>query len=283
MRFGPFRLEPDQRRLLRDEEPVKLGARAFDLLLTLIERRDRTVSRDEQFEQVWPGRVVEDDNLEVQVMALRKALGPAAIATIPGRGYRFAARLETDTSNAGANAASAVVPAPDPSAPTPRTNLPLELPVLLGRDDDMAALCALVDRHRLVSIVGAGGIGKSLLAQHLLQGHRRAYAHGVCWVELAPLADAAALPGAVAAALGVGAVGSEPLAALTAVVAPLSMLMALDNAEHLHAAVAALCEQVHACAPGLRLVVTSQVPLHAAAERVYRATPRPRGNSWRCT
>ena len=90
------------------------------------------------------------------------------------------------------------------------------------------------------------------------------------------VADAAALPGAVAAALGVDGGHGEPLAALIAAVAPLTMLLALDNAEHLLADVATLCQALHAAAPGLRLLVTSQAPLRLAAERVLRIGPLAR-------
>ena len=104
--FDRFKLLPGERQLLVSGEPAKLGGRAFDLLLALIERRERTVTRSELFDVVWPGRVVEDHNLQVQVLTLRKLLGPKAIATIPGRGYRFAAPL-----------AEAAAPAPERSAP----------------------------------------------------------------------------------------------------------------------------------------------------------------------
>jgi adenylate cyclase len=88
-RFGRFALNPATRQLLVDEEPVLLGARAFDVLLALIERRDRLVTKNELLDLVWPGVVVEENNLMVQVSALRKLLGADAIATIAGRGYRF--------------------------------------------------------------------------------------------------------------------------------------------------------------------------------------------------
>jgi predicted ATPase len=79
--------------------------------------------------------------------------------------------------------------------------------------------------------------------------------------------------GAVAAALGVDVGHGEPLAALTAAVAPLTMLLALDNAEHLLAGVAYLCQALHAAAPELRLLITSQAPLRLAAERALRIAP----------
>ena len=157
--------------------------------------------------------------------------------------------------------------------PALRTNLPVELPALLGRADELAALGALVERHRLVSVVGAGGVGKSLLTQHLLATRRDAYPHGVCWIELGGVADAEALPGAVATALGVDGGSGDATTALVAAVGPLTMLLALDNAEHLLADVATLCHALHAAAPGLHLLVTSQAPLHLATEQVLRIDP----------
>jgi DNA-binding winged helix-turn-helix (wHTH) protein len=88
-RFGRFELKFDERRLLSDGKPVVLGSRAFDLLHCLVERQDRVVSKAELLETVWPGMVVEDSNLTVQVSALRKVLGPQALATVPGQGYKF--------------------------------------------------------------------------------------------------------------------------------------------------------------------------------------------------
>ncbi len=93
LRFGPFELQARHRRLLRDGEPLPVGARAFDVLLALAERRDRIVTKAELMDLVWPGLVVEENNLQVQISSLRKLLGSDAIATIPGRGYRFTAAL----------------------------------------------------------------------------------------------------------------------------------------------------------------------------------------------
>jgi DNA-binding winged helix-turn-helix (wHTH) protein len=110
--FGRFELRTATRQLLANHEITPLGARAFDILLALIERRDRLVSKDELLDLVWPGLVVEENNLQVQVSALRKILGQEAIATIPGRGYRFTASLTSDG-----------VPAA-PLIPWPGNNLP---------------------------------------------------------------------------------------------------------------------------------------------------------------
>jgi predicted ATPase/DNA-binding winged helix-turn-helix (wHTH) protein len=266
LRFGRFELQPRERRLLVDGRAAHLGARALDLLLALAERAGQLVDKNTLIDLVWPGLIVQENNLPAQMSVLRKLLGEDVIATIPGRGYRFVARLET--------AAEPPPPAPAQArGPALRTNLPAELTPLIGRGGALAELGELIDRHRLVSVVGAGGIGKSLLTQHVLAARRGAYAHGVCWIDLAAVTDAAALPGAAAAALGAEGGHGEALAALVSAVSSLTMLLALDNAEHLLADVASLCHALHDAAPGLRLVVTSQAPLRLASEQVYRIGP----------
>jgi adenylate cyclase len=90
-RFGRIAVDLARRRLLIDGEAAKIGARAFDLLMALIERRDRVVSKDELLDLVWPNVTVEEGNLQVQIAALRRLLGADAIATVPGRGYQFVA------------------------------------------------------------------------------------------------------------------------------------------------------------------------------------------------
>jgi len=272
LRFGRFELQVHERRLLVGGEPAALGARAFDLLLALAERPGRLVGKRTLIDLVWPGLVVQDNNLAAQMSALRKVIGEDVIATIPGRGYRFVARAAAASQTADDTPSTA----PDVTASTATalpTHLPAELPALLGRTGELGALHALLDAHRLVTLAGPGGIGKSLLAQHLLHARRAAYPQGVCWVELATLHDGAALPGAVAAALGVHGGSGEPMARLVAALAPLAMLLALDNAEHQLGDVAELCRTLHAACPQLRIVVTSQAPLKVAAERVLRVEP----------
>lgn len=278
LRFGPggrFELQPLQRRLLVDGEPAALGARAFDLLVELASRPGVLRSKHELIDAVWPGVVVEEGNLATQISTLRRILGGEVIATIPGRGYRFAAAVvpaqDAAVDEGAAPAPPAAPPALPPAAPEKlRTNLPAELPPLIGRADDLAALRELVAQHRLVSIVGAGGMGKTALAQTFLHGQRDAYPDGVCWVDVAPVNDTQALPAAVAAALGLTLGGGEPVVALCGAVAPLTLLLVLDNAEHLLEATAQVAQALLDAAPGLRLLVTSQVPLKLAAECVHR-------------
>src|SRR5688500_13224158 len=117
--FGPFRLDPLKRRLSRDGEPLRLTPKAFDLLLVLVEERGRTVEKDELLEKVWAGTVVEENNLNQNITALRKSLGDSRqdsqyIATVSGVGYRFVAevkKVDAEVSVAG--------PAPVELAPEP--------------------------------------------------------------------------------------------------------------------------------------------------------------------
>lgn len=278
--FGRFELRPREQRLLNAGEPVVLGGRAYDLLVALVRRPGELLTRQELLEQVWPGRVVEENNLSVQVNTLRKLLGAECLATVPGRGYRFTARVWTPGESAAAQGPAVPAPvsitmpvSPAPVAAPLRTHLPWHQPLLIGRSDDLAALGTLVDQHRLVTIVGAGGMGKTRLAQALLQLRAGSYAQGVCWVALDTVSDPLALPGALATALGVRPAPGDAGAALVQAVAGLQLLVALDNAEHLLEPVAQLAKLLLDTSPGLRLVVTSQAPLKLAAERVLRLGP----------
>lgn len=96
-RFGRFTLNSRRRELLADGEPVLLGGRAFDILVVLIEAGGQLVTKDELLSRVWPGRIVEENNLQFQISNLRKALAADRdfIKTIPGRGYCFVANVST--------------------------------------------------------------------------------------------------------------------------------------------------------------------------------------------
>ena len=94
-RFGRFELQPQERRLLVDGTPANLGARAFDLLVALAAQPGQLVTKNDLLSLVWPDVVVEENNLQVQISALRKLLGPQVIATVPGRGYRFTAAFDS--------------------------------------------------------------------------------------------------------------------------------------------------------------------------------------------
>jgi predicted ATPase/DNA-binding winged helix-turn-helix (wHTH) protein len=283
-RFDRFELRPSERQLLADGAPVKLGGRAFDMLVALLERHQRVVGKRELMDLVWPNLVVEENNLQAQVMTLRKVLGPAAIATVPGRGYRLTLPVQAV---GGATSDAKALPAA--VSARPRTNLPAPHAPMFGRDEDVAAVCALVRAHAVVTIVGAGGIGKTRLAQALVDVLAGDFEDGVWMVELASLAEPALVASAVARIVGITL---SPDRAATDVVAAVlraqRSLLVLDNCEHLIGGVVALVDAVQRIAPGVRVLMTSQEPLKTVDEHVYRlgtlkvpppAAPHTRGYS----
>ena len=273
--FAHFELLPERRALNAGGGAVKLGARAFDVLVALVERHDRVVGKHELMELAWPRLVVEDNNLNVQIVMLRKLLGHPAIATVPGRGYRFALPVSRTGGTASAVDGPAATAPPGAGlhradAPERRSNLPANLPVLYGRDDDVAAVLALLDANALVTISGAGGIGKTRLAQHVGLGAESRFAGGVWWVELASLSQGALIAATVAKVLGLDVGERDPLRAVLAHLRSRRLLLVLDNGEHVLDALASFAEAIGGAAPDMCVLVTSQEILRSVGERVYR-------------
>jgi len=276
--FGYFRLLPAQRLLLAGEQPIKLGARAFDLLAELVRASDRMLTKSQLLEAVWPRLVVEENNLNVQVVALRKVLGHAAIATIPGRGYRFVMPVQVTggapsvAAHSPPSPASAAAPATGGAAPAPRrTNLAGDAPTLFGRADDVSEVLSLLGEHRLVTLAGAGGIGKTRLGQVVAHRLMADPLDAVWWVELAALNDPAFVAATVARVLGLDPSGTRPATQLVASALRTGRaVLVLDNCEHLIDAVADLVSVLRVSAPDLRILVTSQEALKAGDEHVFR-------------
>ena len=245
-----------------------LGGRAFDVLVALVERRERTVSKNELMDLVWPTVVVEENNLEVQIVTLRKLLGYAAIATIPGRGYRFT--LPVEVLGGPRRSQPVVRDQPDPA----HARVPVSAPLLYGRDEDLRALNRMLAEHPLVTVTGAGGIGKTRLAQTVASELGREDPAAVHWVELATLSEPSMVPIAVARALGVTLDDAQdPTQSVVAALRGRSALLVLDNAEHLLEGVAALVSRVRKDAASVRLLITSQEVLRTLDEQVFRMTP----------
>ncbi|MEP6871766.1 MAG: winged helix-turn-helix domain-containing protein [Anaerolineaceae bacterium] len=272
-RFGPFEIDPARRTVRRDTRELAIGARAFDLLVALVERRDRVVGKNELLDCVWPGAFVEEGNLAVQVSTLRKLLGARSIATVPGRGYRFVAALD---------AVARVVPSEGGQRPefgmhaAPRfpnlhpASSPDDAP-LFGRDADLAAVRTLLVRHRLVTLCGGSGFGKSALGLNIAAQLYREGAFEATWtVQLAPVDDPDRVATSVAGVLQVEHGGDLVSEAIGRALQHMQGLLLIDNCEHVADAVTALAAVLLDKVPGLTILVTSQVPLKLAAERVYR-------------
>ncbi|MFZ4285159.1 ATP-binding protein [Variovorax sp. HJSM1_2] len=268
--FGPFTLLPAQRMLLNHGEPVRLGSRALDLLILLAERAGEVVSKEDLICRAWPHAVVEEAGLRVHMAALRKALdegrsGLRYITNVPLRGYCLVAPV-TRRSVAGS---LALLPA---AATAPPVHLPALLTRLIGRRDAVDTLMAAVPRRRLVTLVGPGGMGKTTVALAAADGLRGHYAHGVRFVDLASITDGALVPSAFAAVLGIPLHSDDAARDVIAWLADKSVLVVMDNCEHVVACAAAFAEALLGGAAGVHILATSRESLRARGEWVQRLT-----------
>ena len=267
--FGSFRLLRDQRLLLDGETPVRLGARAFEILATLVERPGVVVTKDELFARVWPKQFVEEGNLKFHVATLRKALrdgqGARYISNVPGRGYCFVAPVES---------LEAKVPAVVATNPaTELRRLPAALRHIVGRSDVIVLLATRLPEHRFITVVGPGGIGKTTVAVAVADALVAAFNDGVGFVDLAPLTDPSLIASAVAAALGFAVHAADATQGLVSLLRDKHVLIVLDNCEHLIEPIAALAEAIFRDAPKAHILATSREPLRADGERVHRLAP----------
>jgi DNA-binding winged helix-turn-helix (wHTH) protein len=268
--FGRFRVLPHRRQLVADGQPIKLGGRAFDMLMALIEARGEVVGKDALMARVWPNRVVEENNLQYQISTLRAAFGAERdlIRTVSGHGYQFTGEIRVLSGSADELAAAGM------AAPPPPTNLPAPVSELIGRDDELQGLLSLIAAHRLVTLTGAGGIGKTRLALAAARRILPHFADGVWLAEFSPLSDPGLVPATVAAAGGLELGGGEASAQRVAqALADRPLLLVLDTCEHVIVAAAGMAEAVLRADSAAQVIATSREPLRAEAEWTYSMPP----------
>jgi predicted ATPase/DNA-binding winged helix-turn-helix (wHTH) protein len=273
--FGRFRIVPHRRELLADGQPIHLGGRTFDVLMALIEGQGAVVSKDALIDRVWPNRIVEENSLPAQISALRRAFAADRdlIRTIAGRGYQFTGAIRRISPGPHEQADTrAAQPASTPSRPP--TNLSEPVSELIGRDVELAEILDLITSHRLVTLVGAGGIGKTRLSSEVMWRLLPSFVDGVWVAELAPLTDSDLVPVTVAAALGLDlAAGTVSHERVANALGSRQLIILLDNCEHVVDAAAQMAEALLRANPGTRVIATSREPLRAEGEWVYPVPP----------
>jgi predicted ATPase/DNA-binding winged helix-turn-helix (wHTH) protein len=268
--LGRFQVLPDRREVLADGRPIKLGGRAFDVLMALIEARGAVVSKDALMARVWPGRTIEENNLTAQIKALRAALGGerTLIRTVFGRGYQLSGETRIPHTTAQG------VTTTEQAAGLPPSNIPAPVSELIGRDAEFTEVLRVAGSHRLLTLTGAGGIGKTTLALALARELRRQFPDGVWLAELAALADPELVPATVAAAVGLELGGGDASVRRVAeALAERRLLLVLDTCEHVIDAAAAMTEAVLRAGAAPSIIATSREPLRVEGEWVFRVPP----------
>ncbi len=273
--FGRFQVLPHRRELLAEGRPLELGGRAFDVLMALIEASGAVVSEGVLMERVWPNRIVEKNSVQAQISALRRAFGADRdlIRTIAGRGYQFTGEVRTVSARSDAQV-SAGTPQPAATPSRPPTNLPEPVSELIGRDGELDAILDLSASHRLVTLTGAGGIGKTRLGFAAARQLLPRFADGVWAIELAPLSDPELVAVTVATALGLELASgtASPLSVANALRSK-QLLLVLDNCEHVLDAAATMAEALLRANSAARVFATSREPLRIEGEWVYPVPP----------
>jgi predicted ATPase/DNA-binding winged helix-turn-helix (wHTH) protein len=258
-------LRAAERVLEKDGVALKIGSRAFDILAVLLKAAPELVSNRELMSCVWGSLVVDEGNLRLQIAALRKALGEVAsgasyITNIPARGYCFTGSLEwastvSDVGNRVPTPLSAQLPRP------PRQ--------MVGRDREVTDVIKRLRKQRFVSIVGAGGIGKTTVALAVAHEVLSEFAGAVHFLDLTTIQDPRLIGGTLAARLGLTLVSDDALPVLLNYLRERRVLLVLDNCEHLVEAMAKFAETLFLDASEVHILATSRESLRAEGEWVY--------------
>lgn len=266
--FDSFKFLPQQQLLLREGRPVKLGCRAMDILHLLLKSAGEPVSKRALQKFVWPDTFVHESNLKVHIHSLRRALGetspqPTYICTVAGRGYRFVQPV-----------------AIEPISPTqlPRDVAPLvhSLPAqraLIGRDHEVERVAGLLAAGRLVTLVGAGGVGKTAVAVAVAHQLQRKFADGTYFLDLSLTNDSSAVPNMLAAVCGIRGHPVDIVAAVAGYLANRRVLILIDSCEHVLASVASIATRFQEAGIAACVLATSLEPLHLHAETVHLIAP----------
>src|SRR3984893_5586720 len=268
LRFGPFELNVAERSLRKANQVIPLGGRAYDILIALLENAGEVVGKAELIARAWPDVTVEEGSLRVHLSALRKALGDGQfgnkyIASVQGQGYSFiapVARLRADHDRGNASAGM--------------SNLPPALGRMVGRNNVVLELQGLLRTgQRLITVLGAGGIGKTTVALSVGHGALANFSGAAFFVDLSTVDDQEHLIGAIASAVGLGPQLVDPKQALLNFLRPRRVLIILDSCEDRIEKVAEIADHIFQNSPGIHILATSREALHVPGEHVLRLCP----------
>ncbi|OLS61276.1 ATP-binding protein [Pseudomonas putida] len=257
LRFDRFIVHTGQRLLLADGQPLRLGGRALEILLVLLEHAGAVVDKQTLLARVWPGSVVEEINLRVHIAALRRALGDGFIVNLPGQGYCFVAPVRREG-----------------QAPVlPANNLPTRLSRIIGRDEELAALALLLAQRRLVTLTGPVGVGKSSLGLAAAEAQAKRWRDGVWLLDFAQAHCADEAMAGLLRDQGLQPRSDCPLGGLPGHLLQRQALLVLDHCEAQPKASRRLVDALLALAPGVSLLVIGREPLRVRGETLLPVSP----------
>ncbi len=268
---GDFLVDLGNRRFLHQGREVALEPRVFAVIAQLLKRSNELVTRDQLLDAVWGHRYVTPSTLNRLIALARRAFGddvsePRYIQTVHGAGYRYVGPLtsaDAETLNVRAR-----------FEPPFAARLPARIEALVGREAEVAKLIGLIEKNRAVTVLGAGGMGKTRCA---LEAARRAapgYADGVWFFDLSPVVQASEWLNMLAAALAVPAAVPEVLVPqLGLLLQDRAALIVLDNCERLAPDLGSLVFKLLRVTNALGFLATSQRPLNLTGEQTLRLPP----------
>jgi predicted ATPase/DNA-binding winged helix-turn-helix (wHTH) protein len=268
---GEYRLDVAERNFSRGEEVIALEPRVFAVIAELLAKSGSLVTRDELLDAVWGHRYVTPSTLNRTIALARRAFGddiakPRYIQTVHGSGYRYIGPIEAP--------ASGSPPRPAEFGPPPTLRLPARIDTLVGRETELTAVAGLLAEKRAVTLVGAGGMGKTQCALEAARRATGSFPDGVWFFDLAPLQRAEEWLRAFGAALALPASAPEALqSALCALLAERQALLVLDNCERIAGPLGALVAQLLRSTAALKVLATSQLPLDFYGEHLLRLPP----------
>jgi non-specific serine/threonine protein kinase len=269
--FAGVEVDAGAHRLLRDGREIAIEPKAFAVLLVFLSHPGQLLSRDQLLDAVWGHSFVTPATLNRIIAQLRKALAddseaPRCIQTVHGLGYRFIAPLE--------RVEEKTAPALR-FAPPPRARLPERTEPLIGRDNDIGALKLMLQQHRLVTITGAGGLGKTQAALETARAIATDFPDGVWLFDCTPQLDGQGLARSLTTTFNMRtATDAEDLAGrLGELLQARQALLVFDNCERIAEPLAALLASLLSACASLRMLVTSQRRLNCAGEALYPLPP----------
>jgi predicted ATPase/DNA-binding winged helix-turn-helix (wHTH) protein len=263
VRFDAFQLDDQRLTLTGPDGPIHLERQVFDVLLHLVNHRDRVVTKEELLDSIWGDRFVSESALTSRIKDARRAIGDDGVAqrlikTVHSRGYHFVGDVTESAHDTGGAA----------NRPLPRLRTPP-----IGRDDDIAQVGARVRGGSLVTITGPGGVGKTTVALAVANQMATAFGEGAVFVDLTPVLPGGDPTRAVATALGIEGVASTSLDGLAGHLASRPMLLVLDNCEHVLDGAAQLADGMLERGSTAHVLATSREPLGVTGEQLWPLGP----------